>query len=267
LDGTVYKGSNAVAGAADTIDWLRGRGKRLVFLSNRGNISRERCQANLAGMGIEVEREEIVLTSSVAAAYLKRHHEAAAVWTLGDEGLRDELRLAGVSLAAFPEAADWLLITLCETLTYTDLNDAFRAVRNGAKIMATNADRMFPGQDGLSIDVAGMIGAITATTGQTVELTLGKPSALMANAALDALGLPPERCLIVGDSLESDIRLGKRSGMMTALVLTGSATREEAEASRLEPDWICGSIADLRQLMPTTANREGDQHDRTCIPD
>jgi len=245
LDGTVYKGRQEIEGAAAAIDYLRSRGKRLAFLSNRGNISRTMCCEKLAGMGIRVEAQEVLLTSTVTAMYLSEHHPGCKVWVLGEQGLVDELLLAGLMLADEPEQAEWLVITLHESLTYRDLNMAFRAVRGGARIIATNADRTFPGDDGDAIDVAGMIGAITNSTGREVEIVIGKPSRYMSEAALRLLDVPAERCLIVGDSLESDIGLGKASGMQTALVLSGSTKREQLEAVKDQPDWVWDSLADI----------------------
>jgi len=66
---------------------------------------------------------------------------------------------------------------------------------------------------------------------------------------LEVMGLPAERCMIIGDSLVSDIALGKNAGMMTTLVLTGSVNREAAEASNVKPDLIWNSIADLRDFL------------------
>nr|WP_188997592.1 HAD-IIA family hydrolase [Paenibacillus nasutitermitis] len=249
LDGTVYKGKQLIDGAAEAVAFLKSRGKRIVFLSNRGNISRRMCCEKLTALGLDVAEEEIVLTSTVTARYLQRHMPGCRTWVLGEQGLKDELAAYGVKEAARPELADWLVITLHETLTYKELNDAFRAVRGGAKIIATNADKTFPGDDGDAIDVAGMIGAIVHSTDVQVEVTVGKPSSLMAEAALDVLGLPPERCMVIGDSLASDIELGQRAGMMTALVLTGSATREMAVAAAKQPDLVWNSLADVSTEM------------------
>src|SRR5690606_5232063 len=136
------------------------------------------------------------------------------------------------------------------TLTYTDLNQAFRAARAGARIIATNEDRMFPGDGGECIDVGGLIAAITHTTGQEVALVLGKPSRTMADAALEAIGLPAESCVVIGDSLASDVGLAKQAGMLSAVVLTGSATRASAEANRHQPDWIAEDLlAFIRQAL------------------
>ncbi|MFD2613365.1 HAD-IIA family hydrolase [Paenibacillus gansuensis] len=248
LDGTVYRGKQMIEGANTALHGLKDQGKRLVFLSNRGNISRRMCHEKLTGMGLDIRPEEILLTSTVTGMYLRERHPGEAVWILGEQGLAEELAAHGVPLAPKPEEAAWLVITLHETLTYAELNEAFRAVRHGAGIIATNGDRMFPGDAGDSIDVAGMIGAIAYSTGKEPDVVIGKPSRLMAEAALAVLGLPPERCLVVGDSLPSDIGLGKMAGMGTALVLTGSSTREDAAASEWKPDYVLESIQVLLSL-------------------
>jgi Predicted sugar phosphatases of the HAD superfamily len=251
LDGTVYAGRRPIEGAAETIAYLRSRGKRIVFLSNRGNISRRMCRERLEAIGIPCGEADIILTSSVVSRHLAEHEPDARVWVLGEQGLRDELALHGVRFAARPQEADRLVVTLHETMTYAELNDAFRAVRAGARIIATNEDRTFPGEDGEAIDVGAVLAALEHATGTKADTVVGKPSRIMAKAALDQLGLPPERCLVVGDSLGSDIALGKRAGIRTALVLTGSATREAALAldPAGRPDWILDSLADIRRLL------------------
>ncbi len=249
LDGTVYRGKQVIDGAAETIAYLKSIGKRLVFLSNRGNISRKMCHDKLLGMGLDLSEEEILLSSTVTARYLQKRDPGCSVCVLGEQGLADELQVAGLTIAEAPEKSDWLVITLHETVTYQDLNQAFRAVRNGAKIIATNADKTFPGDDGDCIDVAGMIGAIVASTGREVEIVIGKPSSIMADAALEALDLAPEACLMVGDSLESDIALGHNAGIRTALVLSGSTKREQLKDLEVPIDYVWESLADARKLL------------------
>lgn len=246
LDGTVYRGDLAIDGARETIAALKANGKRVVYLSNRGNISRATCYKKLTDMGMDVSIDEIILTSTVTAQYLKSAHPEDSAWVLGDKGLREELSSVGVALAEKPEESDWLVITLHENLTYIELNHAFRAVRHGARIIATNADKSFPRDDGECIDVAGMIGAIVATTGKEAELVMGKPSAYMANAALQQLGLAAEQCLIIGDSMASDIQLGKQAGMRTALVLSGSSSLDDVAQASDQPDWIWESLYELK---------------------
>lgn len=246
LDGTVYTGHQDIKGAIEAIVKLQEHHVPFVFLSNRGNYSREMCRLKLAGMGLHVDASSIVLSSTVTALFLRQNYNGEAVWPFGDEGLEEELRSHGIPIAPVPELAKWLVITLHESLTYADLNLAFRAVRHGASIIATNADRMFPTEAGDCIDVAGMIGAIVHATGEKVSHVMGKPSKIMADFALDALGLRADECLVVGDSIISDIGLGKIHGMQTALVLTGNTTEAQAlTEAEYRPDYVHDHLLQL----------------------
>jgi arabinose operon protein AraL len=247
LDGTMFKGKRLIPKADDAVAYLRSLGKRIAFVSNRGNISQRMCYEWLKKWRISVRKEEIILSSTVTAEFLYVHYPFCKVWTLGDDGLQEELQRYHVRLAKKPEEADFLVITLHERMTYDDLNLAFQAVQHGARIIATHADKTFPNENGNAIDVVGMIGAIEATTGRKVELILGKPSCFMAEAALRYLQVSPPKCLIIGDSIETDIRMGRMHGMKTALVLTGNTKKKHLD-SLLEkelPDYIIDSIYDI----------------------
>lgn len=246
LDGTLFRGGALIEGADRVIHRLRSLDKRVVFVSNRGNWSRRMCYEKMREAGLDVRLREILLSSTVAARFLLQEAPDAPVWTLGDDGLQQELEDHAVPISPSPEEAKWLVISLHETLTYNDLNQAFRAVRSGAKIVATNADPSFPGENGECIDVAAMIGAIEAATGCRPERVVGKPSRMMAEIALKELRVPPRKTVVIGDSLPSDIRMGKYIGCSTILVLSGSTDVETVETSTIQPDCIIDSIADLQ---------------------
>lgn len=249
LDGTIFKGKELIPYADKAISFLQSQNKRFVFLSNRGNISRKTCLEKLLEYGIKTEEEDIILASTVTAKFMKKNYPYSKVWTLGNKGLEEELLSNGVNIASAPEEADFLIITLHDEITYSELNMAFKAVRHGARIIATNADKTYPLESGSAIDVAGMIGAIEATTGKKTEVVIGKPSCFMVEAALQQLQLKAEQCIVIGDSLESDIAMGKLQGMKTALVLTGNTSRKQLEGilERHKPDYVIDSIYDICQ--------------------
>ncbi len=98
-------------------------------------------------------------------------------------------------------------------------------------------------------DCAGIIAALEAVTLKKVEVIVGKPSPITAQAALEVMGLEAGECLLVGDRLETDIRMGLESGMKTALVMTGVTDAKTLESSPVRPDYVFDSIADLEGLL------------------
>jgi ribonucleotide monophosphatase NagD (HAD superfamily) len=99
-------------------------------------------------------------------------------------------------------------------------------------------------------DAGGTIAALEHLTGRKLELLAGKPSTLILQIALDRLKLAPERCMLVGDRLETDIRMGQQAGMMTAVTLTGVARREDVARMASPPDFIINNLAELISLEP-----------------
>ncbi|HEY0867261.1 MAG TPA: HAD-IA family hydrolase, partial [Fimbriimonas sp.] len=81
--------------------------------------------------------------------------------------------------------------------------------------------------------------------GMKCDPIVGKPSPIMLREVLDLVGLPAERCMMVGDRLETDIRMGIDAGMATCLVLTGDADRERLAASGLQPTLVASRIDQL----------------------
>jgi NagD protein len=116
-----------------------------------------------------------------------------------------------------------VLASFDRTFDYPKLQIAFDAVRAGATLIATNPDKYCPVPGGGEPDCAALIAAIEACTDTTLAFTAGKPSALAAQTAAARVGVPIERCLMIGDRLETDISMG-HAGMQTALVLTGATT-------------------------------------------
>ncbi len=71
--------------------------------------------------------------------------------------------------------------------------------------------------------------ALEYATGTTARAIVGKPEPQIFRAALDRLG--DGRTLVVGDRLDADLAGASAAGLDGAIVLTGVASREEAEAA------------------------------------
>ncbi|GAB4535954.1 MAG: HAD-IIA family hydrolase [Anaerolineales bacterium] len=244
LDGTVYLGDALLPTAGETITRLRASGARTVFLSNNPTHSRADYAAKLTGLGLPTPETDIIHSSLVLCHILQARMPGARLFVIGEAPLCDELRRAGFSLCA-DASAQAVIASFDRTFDYRKLQIGFDALRAGARFFATNADRFCPVPGGGQPDAAAIIAALEACSGRQVELIAGKPSAHMSAAILDLLGLPPEACLMIGDRLETDIRMGLEAGMHTALTLSGATPSEAVAGSPYRPTYVIRQLADL----------------------
>lgn len=248
-DGTIYLGDVLLPGAAETVAALRAVGKRTIFLSNNPTKTRQQYAAKLTRMGMPTPVDDIINSSFVLVQWLLRESPGARVFVVGEQPLKDELAAAGFTLSETAGEIDFVVASFDRTFDYRKLQIAFDAIRAGARLIATNPDRFCPVPGGGEPDCAAMIAAIEACTATKCEVVVGKPSPIMVATITDLLQLPPERCIMVGDRLETDIRMGVAAGMATCLVLTGDATRETLAASGLAPTLV---LERIDGLLPST---------------
>ncbi|WP_201305287.1 HAD-IIA family hydrolase [Paenibacillus puerhi] len=245
LDGTILLGDRLLPGAAETLAGLREQGSRVYFLSNTTTRTRIACRDRLRGMGLAAELEQVVTASYMAAVYLRETETASSVFVVGEPAMRAELEEQEVRWTEDPLEASHVLVGMDMHFDYRKLYEAQKAVRNGAVLVAANPDPYCPIEQDTLPDTWSMVKAIETAGGAAAEVVIGKPSAYYAAKVLEWSGLAASRCLMVGDRLETDILLGARHGMETALVLTGAATREDAERFHVKPDYIWSSLQEL----------------------
>lgn len=235
LDGTIYLGDILLPGARETVAALRARGRRTLFLSNNPTKTRRQYADKLTAMGIPTPPDDIVNSSFVLVRWLLREAPRARLFVVGEAPLQQDLAEAGFALTDQPGVIDIVVASFDRTFAYQKLQMAFDAIRAGARLVATNPDRYCPTPDGGQPDAASIIAAIEACTGVTCDPIVGKPSPIMVETIMSMLGLPPARCIMIGDRIETDIAMGIAAGMATCLVFTGDATPEKLAASGLTP--------------------------------
>jgi HAD superfamily hydrolase (TIGR01450 family) len=244
LDGTVYLGEALIPGAAETIAALRADGRRVAFLSNKPLQTRAEYAAKLTRLGVPADAEDVINSSLVLARHLTALDPGAPVFVIGEPPLVAELRAHGLEVRV-DHRVSWVVIAFDRTFDYAKLNTALQAVRQGARLIATNPDRTCPVEGGEIPDCAGMTAAVEAVTGRTVEIVVGKPSPIMLEVALARLNVSAADTVIVGDRIETDIVMGKRLGLGTVLVLSGVTRADDPRVAEMVPDLVLPSIREL----------------------
>lgn len=245
LDGTIYLGDELLPAAADLLATLRTERRRVAFLSNNPTRTREQYVAKLRGLGLQADLAEVVNSSHVMVEWLREHAPGATLFVCGEAPLIGELAAAGFPMSEQAGQIAIVVASFDRTFSYHKLQVAFDAIRAGARLVATNPDRFCPVPGGGEPDAAAIIAAIEACTNTRCEVNVGKPSPIMARTVSAMLQLPPERCLMVGDRLMTDIAMGAEAGMATLLVLTGDSTRADLAAAPYQPTYIAATLAEL----------------------
>lgn len=249
MDGVLYVGATPIEGAAEAVERLREMGKRLVFSTNNSAHTRRAYARMLRRMGIAAKESEIVTSAYVTSLYLREHSPGARIFVIGELGLKKELKMAGFDLLPEERAeeATHVVVGLDRRVTYEKLSLGLRALLAGAELVATNADSTYPTEVGLSPGTGAIVGALVYSSGRRPSVVIGKPSPNMIRVCLDVLGSKPKETAIVGDRLDTDIKAGKRAGLVTILVLTGATARRDVErvmGTRMAPDFVIPSIKD-----------------------
>jgi HAD superfamily hydrolase (TIGR01458 family) len=243
VDGVLHVSGEPIAGAAAAVRSLRADGHRLRFVTNSTTRSRAQLAEQLRGMGIEVDDDELQTTGVVAARRLAGKRVLALVMSGIIEDLA-ELQLVGMNVdAVLLGGADEGEET-GRVFSYLNLNRAYHELQAGADLYCLHKNRWWQTSDGPRLDAGAFVAGLEYAA--DVEATvLGKPSPTYYLAALEALGADPELTWMVGDDLEGDILGAHNQGIRTILVRTGKFRPDEVEQSRLQPDGIVSSIAQV----------------------
>ncbi|ARD41253.1 HAD-IIA family hydrolase [Actinomyces gaoshouyii] len=233
MDGTIYLGDHLLPGAKRLIAELRRRAIPVRFLSNNPTKDPGQYAEKLARLGLPTPAGEIANTVVTTVRWLTAHHPGATVFAIAEDPLKRALARAGIAQSENPEEIDIVVASYDRTFEYRKLQIAFDAIwyHKRAFLIATNPDRFCPFPHGRGEpDCAAVIAAIEACTGTTCRTVIGKPNVSMLQAAIGDLDVSPERCMMVGDRLGTDIQMAVRTGMRSAMPLTGESTLAEALA-------------------------------------
>jgi len=248
LDGTVYLGDRLIPGAAECLAALRAAGRRIAFLTNKPLQTRTEYAAKLTRLGVPAAPDDVINSSLVLARHLRDRDPGAPVFVIGEPPMREEMRAHGFEVRD-DERVRWVVIAFDRTFDYAKLNTALQAVKQGARLIATNPDRTCPVEGGEIPDCAGMIAAVEAVTDRKVETIVGKPSPIILEVALAALEVPAGEAVMVGDRIDNDIAPAKALGIGTIHVRQGTSAGQHPRNSSESPDVTVRTISEILEVF------------------
>lgn len=251
LDGVVYRGNSVIPGAPETLKVLRDRGVKIVFCTNNSRSTVADYVTKLTKMGLDVGPDDVLTSGVVTAQVLRdRGYAGKKAVVIGGIGVSEALRDQGIEIDDDPESSDGDLVVVGwdPEFDYPALKRAATAVREGALLIATNADATFPAPDGLWPGAGAILAAIETASGTRAEV-MGKPNVPTLDAIESLLGSSTDVACI-GDRPDTDLAGGVARGWTTILVLSGVTAESDVASIQPPPDHVVASIADLD---PSTA--------------
>jgi HAD superfamily hydrolase (TIGR01450 family) len=246
LDGTLYLGDLLFDGVLELIEILKKRKKKIYFLSNNSSRSTTDYLLKLKSFNLNIDQEELILSQHPTIDYLQKKGYNK-IFLLGTTSLKKEFIEEGFMLT--DSNPDVVVLAFDQELTYDRLKKASKFLQKGVPYIATHLDNRCPIEDGYIPDAGGIAALLYKTTDRMPKV-FGKPNKEMLLFKINQLNSSPDKALMVGDRLYTDIKMGNNAGIATCCVLSGETNLEMIhQSTEYKPDFIIKGIWILRDLF------------------
>ena len=245
LDGVLYKGEQAIDGAAQTVRWVQQHNIPHLFLTNTTSRPRSALVKKLASMGIYIHESQL-LTPAVAACQWIKSKVKGDIALFIPQATQTEFQNLTVTTPGQCEHIGAIVIgDLGELWDFATLNRAFRLLMNDPQpaLIALGMTRYWRAEDGLRLDAGPFVSALQYASGRD-PVVLGKPAKPFYQAALQTLGVPADQVYMIGDDIRGDIDGAQKAGIKAILVKTGKFQASDLKLG-ITPFACLDSVADL----------------------
>lgn len=236
MDGTLILGDRPLPGAVKLVKTLRDNNKQVRFITNNTLHDSAEHAARLNRAGIPAALNEITTPLPALLDHVKRHNIASA-HVIASDIVKRALNLPHDK----PQA---VVLGLCRNWDYAQLQRACNLALENVPFVMCQPDPYCPDPDGPIPDSGALLALIETAIGRKLDpIVLGKPSPALIEPVLKETGVAPQRSVLFGDRLKTDMALADAAGIQGALVLTGQTKRHD-----VPKDASYFVLADLTEL-------------------
>ena len=244
LDGTMYSGNTNIDGAREFIEYLHSKNLPYIFLTNNATRTKKEAKEHMLNLGFKDIKEEDFFTSAIATAkFISKNYTEKKCFILGESGLEEALKECNLELVQ--EDADFVVVGLDRNATYQKYSQALHNILAGAKFISTNPDRLLANNGTFDIGNGAVIDMLEYASG-VEAIKIGKPYQTILNILLEEKNLKKEDIILLGDNLETDIKLGYDANIETIMVCSGVHTEKDIERLKVYPTRV---VKNLRELI------------------
>jgi NagD protein len=250
MDGVLFHGMNPIQGAIDFMDSIAHIPH--VFVTNNPIRLPESMANKMFEIGFKRPDEKSIITSGEAtAAWLAQQKQKFRFFAIGANGLHQSLQKYGES---DQNNADYVVVGEGEGIDYSALTTGINLIlKQNAQLICTNpdtsVDAFYRGKRAILPGAGALVAPFVTATGKQ-PIIIGKPEPLLYEIALQALQMPANECLMIGDRPDTDILGAQQLGIQTALVRTGRfAPNEKLPNNMQAPNWDVENLIQLKNLL------------------
>lgn len=242
MDGVLLYGDQAIPGAKEFLERLQKNGYKFLILTNNSRYTPLDLQHRMSRVGIEVHAKHFFSSAMATAHFVSLQKPKGSAFVLGGTGLYQALNEVGYSFTDY--RPDFVILGEMESYPYDKIIRACQLIMSGVPFIATNPDPSGPGQGGI-VPACGAVAALLEKASGYSPYFVGKPNPLILRAALRYIEEHSENAVMIGDRMDTDVKVGLESGLETILVLTGVTKLEDIPRFPYRPHRIVQSVAEI----------------------
>ena len=247
IDGTLYFKGMPIPGAIKALSKLRKRGLKFLFFTNTDSKSPQTVLKNLREYGFNIKMDEIFTPIIALKEYLSKYSTKKSFFVTTREVEKEFQEFPKVYGTELPEFV--IIGDFHDNWDVNRLNEAFKYVIKGAKLLGTQGNKYYLNRDGEAVIDTGSFVKMIAYAANVDPIIFGKPSKEYFLQALRRINLKPDEVLVVGDDPESDIHGAINAGIKGILVRTGKGQFYDLSNSQIKPSKIIESFSSLNDFL------------------
>lgn len=269
VDGTLWESNQEIGNSKKALEFLNSQGKTVFYLTNDSYERRSKFAKRFAKiMGFEPKHGQIYNSARITANFVKENGYKSA-YIIGGEGIIEELLQINPNFYSkgmqdsgkiydqnkfwinefdYENIPDCVIIGIDPGFNFYKLTYSINCIGFGAKFIATNTDHKVKNGKFFMPGAGPIVSAVQKASNKS-PIIMGKPSEFPIKLMAKNMGENFElsKCIIIGDSLATDIKFAKQNNIASCCVLTGVTKLEDIEnmPKNEKPDFYMGQLGDL----------------------
>lgn len=242
-DGTLYLWEKPLKDASNFIKAIKRNGKNFIILSNNDDVNKEERLRILSKiLRIDIRADELLIPTDAVKIFLEEN-KIRRFDGLITESTKKELTAHGFKFDS--KNPEIIIIGFDIELNYDKIIRVIEHINRGVDFILTHVDPLCPFRNNQQIPDAGLIvKLIEKATNKKPIKVFGKPYEEFVDLALSIHKSSREESIIIGDRLNTDIKMAYKSGIDSIWI-----NNNKTKISIYKPNFSVRSISELYKIF------------------